>query len=295
MKAFKRTSGRPGRHHHAFLALGVVGHGAVCPVVAFVLLLVQVQGVAAKVPSDPVRFSGTLLPSTVAEIEAQLSREGGPLIITSSGGDGLAAIRLANFIHAHKIAVRAEGYCLSSCANYVLPASSDASLGPNVLLGFHSTFTSMYEASKSQDPILAEKLYGAAVRLEQELYRRIGISEAMLLIPAHKVKPICAFIKGGPASPPLAYFISKYTFYIPSRLSLLKFGYRVRGEIADTQERLKSAAQNIPQGVQMAIKLEVAGEDGEITPNQIRHELQKMPRCSQIEQARAERIDVIPH
>ena len=46
------------------------------------------------------------------------------VLITSSGGDSNAAIKISNAIMARRASVKVVGYCVSACAEFVLPAAA---------------------------------------------------------------------------------------------------------------------------------------------------------------------------
>lgn len=58
---------------------------------------------------------------------------------SSSGGSVLAAIKLGRIIFDQSLPVLVSGICLSSCANYLIPASSEIRVFENSYVGFHGT------------------------------------------------------------------------------------------------------------------------------------------------------------
>lgn len=58
---------------------------------------------------------------------------------SSSGGSVLAAIRLGRIMFNQNLPVLVYGVCLSSCANYLIPASSEIRIMENSYVGFHGT------------------------------------------------------------------------------------------------------------------------------------------------------------
>ena len=61
------------------------------------------------------------------------------LVITSGGGLVDAALDLAEAVHARRLDVEVPSRCMSSCANYVLPAGRRKLLARPGVVGWHGT------------------------------------------------------------------------------------------------------------------------------------------------------------
>ena len=59
--------------------------------------------------------------------------------VNSLGGEVLTAIKLGRIINERRIPVFISGICLSSCANYIVPAASKVIILENSYVGFHGT------------------------------------------------------------------------------------------------------------------------------------------------------------
>ncbi len=59
------------------------------------------------------------------------------VLLQSSGGDVSAAIRMAQVIAERELPVVVRGICLSSCANYLMPAGTSISVERNAIIAFH--------------------------------------------------------------------------------------------------------------------------------------------------------------
>lgn len=59
------------------------------------------------------------------------------IIVTSEGGSAWSAANIALFVQKHSLSVRLEGYCLSSCAEYIFPSTRDLVVARDAVIGFH--------------------------------------------------------------------------------------------------------------------------------------------------------------
>ena len=57
----------------------------------------------------------------------------------SRGGDVKIAMEIGKIIHSQDVPLVVSGYCLSSCANYIIPASGRILILKNSYIGFHGT------------------------------------------------------------------------------------------------------------------------------------------------------------
>jgi hypothetical protein len=63
--------------------------------------------------------------------------DGGIFVIRSRGGFIESALRLAEMLYRKNAIVVLRGYCLSACANYLLPATRRTYVMPQTLVGWH--------------------------------------------------------------------------------------------------------------------------------------------------------------
>lgn len=61
------------------------------------------------------------------------------LYINSLGGDVQSAINIANWVYQQQLDVYIDNVCMSSCANYILPAGKNKYLSKNSLLVWHGS------------------------------------------------------------------------------------------------------------------------------------------------------------
>ena len=64
------------------------------------------------------------------------------VVVASPGGRAEVAIQIAGAVNELSIPVEVEGFCLSSCANYILPAASEVRIRSGSAIGYHGLISS---------------------------------------------------------------------------------------------------------------------------------------------------------
>jgi hypothetical protein len=59
------------------------------------------------------------------------------VVVSSLGGSAAVGIDIAEFVQANHIHIQVDEFCLSACAEYILPAAESVELGPHAIIGFH--------------------------------------------------------------------------------------------------------------------------------------------------------------
>jgi len=114
------------------------------------------------------------------------------LVITSDGGDVAAGIALGLWVHQFAVDVEIQGYCLSSCANYVFTAGRDKVITPGAVVAWHGNYNHLKQTGGWRDEVPAMQAKGEdeasatrrlldqvdmLVRMEQDFFKRIGVDE----------------------------------------------------------------------------------------------------------------------
>jgi hypothetical protein len=157
-----------------WLALIVVGVSALFSF----LVLVSPEKVAGSFDRGTFTLKGRI-DQAVAEEYARAGRFE-TLIVDSYGGEGLAALDIANLMAQHKTVLKIKGHCMSACAEFFMPAAHRVVAIDEPIVAVHG------------NPILLEQLYietGAAMpdqcALQQiglkAIYRKMGRSTALAL------------------------------------------------------------------------------------------------------------------
>ncbi|OYU75562.1 MAG: hypothetical protein CFE32_13825 [Alphaproteobacteria bacterium PA3] len=133
----------------------------------------EVIGYRGQLLIDPAQTIGAILATAKPRV----------FKLTSSGGRSDGAIVLEAVLRRNKIRLLIEDYCVSACAHFLALSSSISEVGPDALVAFHHTWTSM-DAMVSRDPDPRVRSFFVRIaKLEQSAYRRQGMDTRMLLMP----------------------------------------------------------------------------------------------------------------
>ncbi len=99
------------------------------------------------------------------------------LIRENGGGETGIFIRIASEIYRLGLRLEVEGYCMSSCFNYLVPAARQIHLRPGALLGFHGSA----ETTANELPPL-KLLYRSKIRQEREFLDLLGQPRDMYIV-----------------------------------------------------------------------------------------------------------------
>jgi hypothetical protein len=174
----------------------------------------------ARTAADEVTFSGALNDRAVRELKDSLLLPGIKVLhITSHGGLIVPVMGLANIIADKKIAVAANGFCLSSCP-LLLAASPNAIVTPTTRITFHRS-TPAVLANATDAAVLALTIaewherfrsYGITSTAVTEMSRRtvwtpglkaladMGLIKFVLNGKPPKLTPIQVWCRASPAS-----------------------------------------------------------------------------------------------
>lgn len=94
------------------------------------------------------------------------------VIVDSTGGDVVEAIKIANFIYDRKWPVTVQNICASSCANYWLAASPKVTVAPNSVIVMHGNI----RHALAGESLMVRLLAGGMVKQEDAFFKRIGMS-----------------------------------------------------------------------------------------------------------------------
>ena len=141
------------------------------------------------------------------------------LVVTSTGGDVSAALKMAERIHTLRSSLVVSGLCLSSCANYLFLSAKEKVVLPGAVVGFHGGPIHLATRPYAGPP----KFYRAAynhyatwidtlLEEQRELFDSVGVQARLIYWP-----PL-GFAPGG-ADP-------RTVFWVYSRSMLEEAGVR---------------------------------------------------------------------
>ena len=135
------------------------------------------------------------------------------LVITSVGGEVKAAIALGQWVFQQGLSLEVDGYCLSSCANYVFPAARHKTIRKGAVVAWHGNYHHLQHTGLWHDDVsLRMERHGEdrgtavhyvrdqvqrLVRLERDFFTQIGVNQRL-----------CWIGKMPPYSVPNYYFLS---------------------------------------------------------------------------------------
>lgn len=125
----------------------------------------------ATIHSAPgwVAFEGCIhQQSAQALIDALERQPSARLLVRSGGGAVNAAIEAATVMARQRIRLTIRGQCLSSCANYWLPAAASVDVEEGSAIGFHGDARTTFQNDASVSAYGAEAQRGMARVLDQE-------------------------------------------------------------------------------------------------------------------------------
>jgi hypothetical protein len=166
--------------------------------------LAWAQGTPAdtvEASGDTVIFAGQINARSVAQFLRALQDPGiKRLVITSRGGSVAAALDMALAVHEHQLDIEVPTSCLSSCANYVLPAARHKTLGRAGAVAWHGNMAHVLYLQQTGQASWSESELQSARQLalrEADFFRLIGVDGF-----------VCWFAKIAPYNVEDFYFLS---------------------------------------------------------------------------------------
>lgn len=161
--------------------------------------------------------------------------------ITSHGGFNEAAIELAREIRRRDVTLVVERYCLSACAQFLMPASGRVILNDKPLVGFHHTASAYRDLLvRSGELEQAEEVRGKSER-EQQFYADIGTNPILLYAPYEATVPTC-FWPSNDVRDGRAFSATWHFAIVPLDEFLKATKTRVAGSWPETLQEINQAA-----------------------------------------------------
>ncbi|MNU27055.1 hypothetical protein D3C71_154410 [compost metagenome] len=132
--------------------------------------------------------------------------------ITSTGGSGVDAIRLAEAMQARDISLAVKDICASACAHFLfLPADRALVHADSVVLFHHTDFALANAARRAGlDPSDASL---ARAEIQRKFYQSRSLPVSMLKDPLARIQPLCV----GRLADERLYVTTGLRTYLPSR------------------------------------------------------------------------------
>ena len=150
------------------------------------------------------------------------------LIIRSSGGNEIIGAKIGEIIRNNNISVVVDGYCMSACAQYILPAASHAHTTPGSFVAFHVSISAIPDiTNRPLGPMGAE-----SIEHIRGYYSRYGFSERILTDSLVATAPHCLILNTSGAQS----MMSNYAFWIPPTSYLRDVGIKFSGQEINSLE-----------------------------------------------------------
>lgn len=174
------------------------------------LLMIPPAGAGAgewtKIDGETLRFEGPIERNDIARFNDLIDDGIRTIIVTSGGGDTLAAIPIAESIQRRQLNIIVDGICASSCADYFFIAAHEKSVPRGSLVLWHGGLGStlrrsatemrdtMRRAGMTPEQIDAQfRSWREGAARESALYRRAGVDMALLDYSTEVTENACDF------------------------------------------------------------------------------------------------------
>lgn len=128
----------------------------------------------SRVSSTTLSLNGTIGKGTFDEFARKLDNQINEVWLNSGGGNVREALKIANIIRDRKLKIVVNGFCISSCANYLFLAGAEKKI--NGIVGFHGSVQAMGEAPCQATDNPRCILKNETVENEQAFFRSVGIN-----------------------------------------------------------------------------------------------------------------------
>jgi hypothetical protein len=95
----------------------------------------------SRISSAALSLNGTIGKGTFDEFNRKLDHEISEIWLNSGGGNVREALKIANIIRERKLKIVVNGFCISSCANYLFLAGFEKKI--HGIVGFHGSAQAM--------------------------------------------------------------------------------------------------------------------------------------------------------
>lgn len=217
---------------------------------AFLLIVTALQ---ALLLDEDMSYIGPIDEELLTKLESETSGSK-VLRITSHGGETPAAIKIGRLISKRDYSLVVSRYCLSACAQWIMPSTRNLVVEDGTLIGLHKSASWMkkvlLDSGRSQDA----DAYSEIASMEANFYRDFNVNSRMLIDP-YNFKGIICFIPRHKSSFEFAAVLTDFGYYVPTKMTYEKLtGQKVTGRWAETKrEIMNSMKKNVPPGVTMSL------------------------------------------
>lgn len=202
---------------------------------------------------DTLKIEGRINPDLLPHIE-NLPKSIRKIEITSQGGDTLTAISISRIIRERNYELIVKKYCLSACAQWLMPSAKSLTVETGAVVAFHQTSTFIMGILIQSDADDEVGEYAGLASEELSFYTEIGVPSLMLTRPFELKEPIC-FVRSKDTEMGYAAVATSFGSFVFKNETYQELtGQRISGRWAETPEELViSMKKNIPESVSMSI------------------------------------------
>ncbi len=140
---------------------------------------------------DIIIIRGDLVDSTAKQFSRLLAPDVRAVVITSAGGDAVAAMTIGREIRVRNLKLVVSKACASACASFIFMTAKDRTVLPNSLVVLHNTNSSMLRMLGNRAPKDAQELFAPKAAAEKQYYSAAGIPSEVLFRPLAEVRARC--------------------------------------------------------------------------------------------------------
>lgn len=219
---------------------------------AFLLLSIAAAGSGAMRASALSPASSVEIP-VAGHINAEMAARLHPLLndgkphtvrVSSSGGDDLPALALAQDIRRNHAILVVDGVCAGACANYLFVAAARRIVQPGALVIFGGSATARLAMVPPERIKEVTDDDVKTAQLEKQLLKEAGINPALLLEPLLRLQTDCFSLTSHDRSGK-AYinYRAHFVGWVPSRSHLARMGVAVTGFWPDSVSQFQAILQ----------------------------------------------------
>ena len=208
-------------------------------------LFAQTPAAGGEIP-----LSGHISADMASRLHTALN-DGRPhsLRISSSGGEDLPALAIADDLRRNRTTLVVEGICAGPCANYLFLAAPQRTVRPGALVIFTASATSRLAMVPPQRLAEISGAYARTARREKQLLRDAGVAPALLLEPQLGLGTDCySLTSRDRAGKAYINYRANFIGWTPSRAYLARAGIKVAGFWPNTSAQFQAALQKALPG-----------------------------------------------
>lgn len=161
-------------------------------IVLFSFAPMAFAGTWERIDNNTLKYSGHIENGDLERLEAILKPEDKVLYVDSKGGDAEVGVRLALKLLPNQMTVIVDGFCSSSCANYLFTAGYRKEIRKG-WVGYHGNITALlaqsweenakkmkeeYNLTDEQIEEMHQRLMNSA-KLEKDYFAKIGVDQSL--------------------------------------------------------------------------------------------------------------------